>query len=111
MDAQERFAALAEKFAALPDVELPGESGRRAFGSEAMKVNGAIFAMVTNDHLVVKLPEERVRGLIGEGSGAPFGAGKGRPMREWVSVTVDDDETWLALAREALDFVRSRPRR
>ncbi len=109
MDAEERFAALAEKFAGAADVELPG--GRRAFGSEALKVDGAIFAMLTNAQLVVKLPEERVDGLIGEGTGAPFGAGKGRPMKEWVSVTVDDDETWLALAREAREFVGSHPRR
>lgn len=73
-------------------------------------MNGAIFAMATNGRLVLKLPKDRVAALIGEGSGAPFGAGKGRPMKEWVSVTVDDAETWLALAGEALDFVRSRPR-
>jgi TfoX/Sxy family transcriptional regulator of competence genes len=108
MDAQERFAALAETFAGAPGVELPDGSGRRAFGSEALKVDGAIFAMLTNGHLVVKLPKERVEGLIGEGTGAPFGAAKGRPMKEWVSVTVDDDQTWLALAQEALDFVSRR---
>ncbi len=111
MDVEERFAALAETFAGAPGVELPDGSGRRAFGSEALKVNGAIFAMLTNGHLVVKLPKERVEGLIGDGTGAPFGAGKDRPMKEWVSVTVDDDETWLALAREALEFVASRPQR
>ena len=111
MDAEARFATLAGKFAGDPDVELPGASGRRAFGSEALKVNGAIFAMVTNGHLVVKLPKERVEGLISDGSGAPFGSGTGRPMKEWVSVTVDDEETWLALAREAQHFVSSRPRR
>ena len=111
MDADERFASLTETFAGLPGVELPGGSGKRAFGSEALKVDGAIFAMVTNGRLVVKLPKERVETLIGEGSGAPFGAGKGRPMKEWVSVIVDHDETWLALASEALEFVRSRPGR
>lgn len=111
MEAEERFAALVETFAGVPGVELPDESRRRAFGSDALKVDGAIFAMVTDGRLVVKLPRDRVAGLIGEGSGAPFGAGKGKPMREWVTVMVDDDETWLALAREALDFVRSRPRR
>ena len=110
MDAQERFATLAATFAGEADVELPGGSGRRAFGSEALKVNGAIFAMVTDGHLVVKLPKERVDGLICEGSGAPFGSGNRGPMKEWVSVTVDDEEAWMALAREALDFVRSRPR-
>jgi len=29
-------------------------------------------------------------------------------MKEWLTVTVDDDLTWLSLAREALEFVGSR---
>ncbi len=107
MEIGERFAALAEHFATVPDVQLPGESARRAFGSDALKVNGSIFAMVTNGRLVVKLPRERVDALIAAGSGAPFGAGKGRPMKEWVSIVEDDEETWLARAQEALTFVRS----
>jgi hypothetical protein len=55
----------------------------------------------------VKLPHDRVSTLIGSGAGAPFDAGKGRAMKEWLTVTVDDEESWLALAREALDFVGS----
>lgn len=39
-------------------------------------------------------------------TGAPFDAAKGRPMKEWLSV--EDAETWRALAGEALDFVRWR---
>ena len=109
MDTQERFAALVEEFAGFPGVEVPQQSGRRRFGSEALKVNGSIFAMVTGGQLVVKLPRDRVEALIASGTGSPFGAGKGRPMQEWVTVTADD-ETWRALASEALDFVGSRSR-
>ena len=111
MEAEERLAALAEEFAGLPGVELPGGPGSRRFGSQAVKVNGSIFAMVTGGRLVVKLPRERVDALIAEGTGAPFDSGKGRPMKEWVAVAVDDDQTWLALAQEALAFVSSRPGR
>lgn len=111
MDADERFATLIEAFAGVPGVELPGGSGRRAFGSETLKVDGAIFAMLTGGHLVVKLPRARVAGLIGDGTGAPFDAGKGTPMKEWLTVTGDDEATWRALACEALDFVRSRRQR
>jgi hypothetical protein len=32
-------------------------------------------------------------------------------MKEWLTVVADDEETWLALANEALDFVGSRRRR
>lgn len=91
----------------MPGVEVPDGSGR-GFGSDALKVNGSIFAMVSNGHLVVKLPRERVAELIANGTGSPFDAGKGRPMKEWLTVTSDDDQIWLNLAEEALEFVRNR---
>lgn len=111
METEERFAALVDEFGAYPDVEVPGESKRRQFGSDALKVNGSIFAMVTGGRLVVKLPRERVEALIGSGTGAPFDAGKGRPMKEWLAVSDGDEDAWLTLTREALNFVRSRSRR
>ena len=104
---EERFNALADEFSASPGVIVPGEPGQRGFGSSALKVNGSIFAMMAGGRLVVKLPRDRVTTLIGSGAGAPFDAGKGRAMKEWLTVTADDEESWLALAREALDFVRS----
>ena len=108
MEAEERFAALVQKFATEPDVEVPGSSNRRRFGSDALKVNGSIFAMVTGGRLVVKLPRDRVDAVVGAGDGAPFDNGRGRPMKEWLTVVDDDDETWLTLTREALHFVRSK---
>ena len=108
METEERFAALVAEFAALPDVEVPDASRRRTFGANTLKVNGSIFAMVTGDRLVVKLPGDRVSALIGSGLGLPFDAGKGRPMKVWMTVADDDEETWATLAREALSFVRSR---
>ena len=110
MKVEERFARLVDEFAGCLDVQVPGESGSRRFGSDALKVNGSIFAMVTGGRLVLKLPRNRVDALIDSGIGASFTAGKSRPMKEWVAVVDDDDETWMALAREALDFVRSRSR-
>ena len=111
MTAEERFAVLAEAFAGVPGVELPGSSGTRGFGSQALKVDKSIFAMVTGGGLVVKLPPDRVEALIAEGTGAPFDGGKGRPMKEWLAVTAEDADAWLALANEALEFVRSRSAR
>ena len=110
MDTEARFATLVERFAGRPGVEAPTGS-RRAFGSDALKVNGSIFAMVTGGHLVVKLPASRVDALIAGGAGAPFGSGKGRPMKEWVTVTAEDQATWVALATEAFDFVGDRSKR
>ncbi len=110
MEAEERFALLVAEFGGCPGVEVP-DSSRRGFGSDALKVDGSIFAMVHGGRLVVKLPRHRVDFLIGAGTGLPFDAGKGRPMKEWLTVAADDDETWLTLAREALDFVGTRSRR
>jgi hypothetical protein len=90
-----------------PGITLPGESGRRGFGPSALRVNGSIFAMLSHDRLVVKLPKDRAAGLIGNGIGGPFDAGKGRPMAEWLTVVTTDDETRRTLAGEALDYVTS----
>ncbi|MEA2686899.1 MAG: hypothetical protein QOE93_2094 [Actinomycetota bacterium] len=109
MAIEERFAALAREFAAFPDVDVPDASSPRTFGSGALKVNGSIFAMVSGDHLVLKLPRDRVAALIGKGTGAPFDGGTDRPMKEWLTV-IADEGTWVALAHEALDFVRSKSR-
>ena len=108
----ERFSALVAELAGLPGVTGPDEAGeRRRFGSDALKVNGSIFAMVRDGRLVVKLPAPRVAALIEDGTGGPFDAGKGRPMKEWLTVADDDLDTWRTLSREALKFVGARARR
>lgn len=111
MTPEERFSALVEEFAGAPGVEVPQTSGPRRFGSDALKVDGSIFAMVVGGQLVVKLPRDRVDALVVDGTGAPFDGGKGRAMKEWVTVAVGDEETVVALAHEAMVFVRSQPRR
>jgi hypothetical protein len=105
MTAEERFDALVETLAKERGVTPPGASPARGFGSNALKVDGSIFAMLAYGRLVVKLPAARVTELLADGTGGPFSAGKGRPMREWVSVDVDHGDLWEGLAREALLFV------
>jgi TfoX N-terminal domain len=100
----DRFEQLVEAFVRRPGVTGPGGE-RRRFGSSALKVNGSIFAMLTRDELVLKLPRVRVAELISEGSGRPFDAGKGTPMKEWVVVADPDPQAWRELAEEALAFV------
>lgn len=107
VDAEERFAALVEQFAGGPGVVVP-DGSRRGFGSNALKVKGSIFAMVTRGQLVVKLPRHRVDALIASGDGSPFDTGKSPPMKEWVTVGTDEEATWLALAQEALELVGGR---
>lgn len=104
-DAATRFGRIAAALEGEDGVTLG--SGRRGFGSGALQVDGRIFAMVSGDGFVVKLPRDRVAVLIESGDGLPFDAGKGRPMKEWVVLTDRIYRRWLALAKEARAFVGS----
>jgi hypothetical protein len=99
------FESLCDEYAGVIGVTVP--EGGSGFGSNAIKINKSIFAMLVNDRLVVKLPAARVTELISSGDGVPFDAGKGRPMKEWVSLTVDDPACRVLVA-EAMAFVRGR---
>jgi hypothetical protein len=107
VDAAERFAAMVAATAGEPDVQPPDAAGGRRFGSDALRLGGSIVAMLVQGRVVLKLPRKRVEALIQAGDGAPFDGGRGRPMREWVTLTSDaaGDEVLL---REALEFARSR---
>jgi hypothetical protein len=95
------FAELANHLLPEPDV-----SEGRIFASNGLKAHGRIFAMLSRERLVVKLPAERCTALVAGGAGVPFESG-GRRMREWVTLTdAPDAGAWLALAQEALAFAR-----
>jgi hypothetical protein len=110
-EGEDRFAAVCDQLADRPGVARP-DARRRGFGASALTVNGSIFAMlVPGGSLVVKLPRPRVEELIATGAGCPFDAGKGRPMKEWLTVTGTDPATWRELAEQALAFVGAQPPR
>lgn len=104
--ADDGFAPIVEALSVRKGVTLG--SGRRGFGSDALQIEGHIFAMARAGGLVLKLPAERVAELIAGGDGAAFGAGKGRPMREWVVIDRRAQRRWLALAEEAAAFVATK---
>ena len=103
LDYAELFSALGAEYSGVTGVSVP-EPGGRGFGSDAIKINNRIFAMLAGGRLVVKLPRARVTELIDTGRGEPFDAGKGTPMKEWVTLTRDEEEC-RALVVEALAFV------
>ena len=78
----------------------------KGFGSTGqLKVDGKIFAMLVKGNLVVKLSRERVDALVNSGDGERFDAGKGKPMREWLALSPTSKKQWLALAKDAMEFV------
>jgi hypothetical protein len=104
----ERYQSLIRQSLTDPRVTHPtAGASARGFGSDALKVDGHIFAMLVGDELVVKLPRQRVDALIAAGQGRRFDPGHGRLMKEWLTVGSTDEDSWLALADEAKEFVAS----
>lgn len=80
------------------------------FGSPGLRVGTRVFAMLVKGKLVVKLPKERVEGLVAAGEGERFDPGHGRVMKEWAAVGPASPSPWTKLAAEALDFVSKQAR-
>jgi hypothetical protein len=97
------FEAAVERF-----VDDPRVTGGTGFGSSpGRRVDDRIFAMLVRGELVVKLPRQRVDELVESGAARWFDAGKGRPMREWATITTADATAWPDLVAEAHAFVGS----
>src|SRR5262245_40088907 len=95
------FVPVADAFKKTRDV-----TGGVMMASFGLKVNGRIFAMFSRGAFVAKLPRARVDELVAAGTGVRFDAGKGTPMKEWISVP-GAKSTWVDLAKEAYRFVKS----
>ena len=77
------------------------------FGTNpGLRVGGKVFATLIEGELVLKLPRERVDGLIDSGVAERFDPGHGRPMKEWAAISTEQS-WWPKLADEAFEFVRS----
>ena len=108
-DQGRRYAGLVEAFLGQPGVTR-GVAGKKGFGSSALCVGGKIFAMLSSrDEFVVKLPRKRVDALVASEDGRRFDPGHGRVMKEWFAVGSTSGDAWLSLAREAFEFVGSKP--
>ena len=106
MDPQERFAEIVALYVAVPEVTVPHGGG--GFGSGSLRRNGKIFAFLSHDRLVVKLPADRIRELEIEGLGEQYDGSRGRPMREWLAVAATSELDWVDVTGEAFEFVSPR---
>ena len=103
MDTHDFFWDLAEELMSDRDVEEG-----TLMGHACLRVGGEFAAMpeLETGGLVVKLPADRVAGLIDDGTGASF-APAGKVFREWLYVEDQDERTWRSLLDEALAYARS----
>jgi hypothetical protein len=111
MTPADRWAALVQTMLKRSDATYgndPSQGARHAFGATSLKANGRIFAMLSRDRLVVKLPRGRVDELVDSGVGDRFDPGHGRLQKEWLSLRPGVEDEWLTLASEAERFVSRR---
>jgi hypothetical protein len=102
----ESYDELVRAFVGRPGVSQEG----KGFGSDALKIRGRIFAMVSSrGQFVVKLPRKRVDELVAAGEGERFDPGHGRIMKEWLALKPESELDWEELAEAALEYVSSRP--
>ena len=75
-------------------------------GGPCVRTGGEFVAMPHHKGpgLVVKLPKDRVAGLIDDGVGQSF-APAGKVFSEWVLIEAFDDDQWTDLLRESVAFV------
>lgn len=100
VDAVERWAAIEEQWLGRPGIGSKKMLRATGLATEA----GKVFASLIDGRLVLKLPAARVDELIEEGTGERFSSGS-RPMREWVSVGGEHEDSWDGLVAEAHQFV------
>ena len=100
--AHEHFDPIAERELTLPDVDMG-----RMFSTDGLRVGGKVYAFVAHDGtLVVKLPQPRIDQLDDTGVGAHMRM-RGREMREWATVPLEQAAVWEGLVDEAREFVAS----
>lgn len=96
------FAPVVAAFARDPGVKC----GRMFSSNSVLSVNGKIFAMLSRGKLVAKLPKSRVDELAESGVAERFAPRRGRRMKQWIAIAQGDGD-WIALAREACQFVKA----
>ena len=104
---------LFERIAANHLRSRPGVTLERVFHNEGLKVNANLYAFVSKERLVVKVPATTASRLAVKGLAMPFEPRTGRKMTEWIALdspaTATDERRWHRLAADAYRFVATLP--
>ena len=98
MTSEEYWSKIKVHFLKMEDVQKQGES---------LKINRKMFCMFSKGNYVVKLPKDRVKGLLSSGEGLPYDPGNGRIMKEWVIIPKDFSDKWIDYGLEAKQFAKT----
>ncbi|WHZ19376.1 MAG: hypothetical protein OJF55_001525 [Rhodanobacteraceae bacterium] len=103
MDHDPAIALFAAVAAHHGETWVPSDSAK--FGTNALRVNGKIYAALTRKHrLLLKLPPARVAALLKAKRAERMESG-GRVMNGWITLKPDDAGEWIDLSDEARAFV------
>jgi hypothetical protein len=98
-DPREQYDELAAAYLRRPEVSVG-----RALQNDVLNVNGKIFAFLSKDRLVVKVPAPQAGELVESGVAEAFTSG-GRTMKEWVAVAPSHGDRWRPLMNDAFEYV------
>ncbi len=91
---------------------MPGVKASKSWGYPSYKINGRIFAFVGGPGIAIKLPEARVKALIGDQPEyKPFQPTEGTVWREWLSIDREQSEDYaqdIDLLEESALYVAER---
>ena len=101
MESQIMFDEIANSLLEAPDI-----TKGKMFGSETLKINNKVFAMLVKGDLVTKLSKPRVSELLAQKTGEIFDPGHGNKMTEWIRFS-ENQVHWKEWIQEARDYVLS----
>ena len=104
MTPKETYDAIGQNFIAEHDAEMG-----QMFGKASLKFKGKAFAAFQNDCMIFRLGKETISGLKDTYSEAENWdpSGKGRPMKDWLSVPYEHSNSWKTLAEQSLEFLKA----
>lgn len=97
--------AVAAYDAVAAGLEGAGVTRGRMFGMPCLKLGTKVVAGMYGDAMTFKLPPDPRAKALALAGAEQFDPSGGRPMKEWVSIPLDQSALWSEYAAEALEYV------